>query len=268
MKKSYSPYRQRFAWWTNPWVVVIFTLEIVVAAFFFIYIYGLVGLPSAVALGGFFCFIPFLTMYFFKRASIDPNHSIDQSVVKSTREELDRHRVDAKRAFQATELALLREGKRIPVLESLRLDVEARKSHPYYSAVQVAEIDPAVREFTLRLSVGSLSFEGDDAKALRIKFLNSFLRFLRAYFQEPDVVPLLPFFNTAIVEAYALRVDADGHDIPYPILSFSFRKDSLSKLKVSSAADDLRALGEFRFDDGKAIEPHRGIVGPDGRGGK
>ena len=265
MKKSYSPYRQRFAWWTNPWVVVLVSIEFAVAAFFFIYIYWLVGLPSAVALGGFFCFIPFLTLYYFKNAFVDPNHSIDHSVVESTREELGRHRVDAKRAFQATELALLREGKRIPVLESLRLDVKARNSHPYYSAVQVAEIDPAVHEFALRLIVGSLSLEGDDAKALRMKFLNAFRMFLRAYFQEPDLVPLLPFFNTAIVEAYALREDASGHDISYPILSFSFRKDSLKMLHVSSNADDLRALGEFRFDDGKTIEPHRGIVGPEDR---
>ena len=261
MKKRYSPYRERIAWWTNPWVIILVSIEFVVAALFFIYIYGLVGLPSAVALGGFFGFIPLMTLYYFKHSFIDPNHFIDQSVVESTRDELGRNRVAAKKTFQATEVALLREGKRIPVLESLRLDVKARKSHPYYSAVQVAEIDPAVQEFALRFSVGSLSLEGDSDKMLRTKFLYSFLRFLRAYFQEPDVVPLLPFFNTAIVEAYALKEDASGHDISFPILSLLLRKDSLGVLKVPSTAGDLQALDEFRFDDGKIIEPHRGIVG-------
>lgn len=266
MRKNYSPYKERHAWWTHPWFIVLLAIEALIVFFAFIAAYSYADLTSGIVLGMFFCVLPFMTIQYFRNVLIEPNYSIDGKIIDATHQELARDRAQAKREFEKTEIAMLKGGKKIPVLETVRLDEKRRKVHPYYSAIEMAEIDPVDREFCVRIQVRHVDLANDPEISSRPQFLKSIVSIIRALSRESQLQALFPFFSTFVVEVYSLFEDEHGRDNPFPLLSLSFPKDSLSLL--NGIVPDLRAMGDLRYNNGKPIEPHRGTAALSARGGK
>lgn len=258
MRKNYNPYKERHAWWTHPWLIALLGIEGLVVLFAFILAYSVAGLTSGIVLGIFFCVLPFLTFQYFRNALIDPNYSIDGKIIDDTYRELTRARAQAKKDFEHTEIAMLKSGKKIPVLETVRIDELRLKVHPYYSAIELAEIDPVSREFFVRIQVGKFDPANDHDVSSRPQFMKSVVSILRALPQESQLQPLMPFFSTIVVDVYSLFEDEHGRDNPFPLLSLTFPKESLPRLNGVIA--DLRKMGDLRYNDGRPIEPLRGAA--------
>lgn len=267
MQGKYNPYKERFAWWTHPWLLLLLGGEVVLIVFSFVFAYTIVDLVSGIVLGLFFCVLPFLTLRYFKNVLIDPNYSIDKNVIASTNLELSQSRKQAQEEFERIELAMLKEGKKIPVLEKLRIDEARRKIHPWYGAIEVMEVDPVSREVFIRVQTGR--FEATEAKSIAgRRFVRLAASFLTSISREQQFALLLPFFDSLVFEAYSLYEDEQGRDTPFPVLSSQFKKDDLPLLKGSANIDVLRRVGDLRFADGERVEPHHGIGPSIVRGGK
>jgi hypothetical protein len=266
MRKRYDPYKERYAWWAHPWLIALLGIEALIVGFAFIAAYSYAGLTSGLVLGMFFCVLPFMTVQYFKNVLIEPNYTIDEKIIDATHRELVRDRAQAKSDFEETEIAMLKGGKKIPVLETVRVDEKRRKVHPYYSAIEMTEIDPVSREFFVRIQVGHFDFENDPEISSRPQFLKAVVSIIRALSKETQLLPLLPFFSTFVVEVYSLFEDEQRRDNPYPFLSLTFPKESLPLL--NGIVPDLSAMGDLRYNDGKPIEPHRGIAALSAQRGK
>jgi len=265
MSRNYSPYKDRTAWWVNPWLILMLAGELVVVAFAYVIASTIANTISGVILALFFCVFPFLTIRYFKESMIEPNYSIDATVIEETRKEIAEGRRQAAKEFTATEIELLREGKRIPVLEAIRLDPAYRKIHPFFDALEASELDPAAHEIYLRLQLPSLTLEDEGSSH---RFLLSFLRFVQRAFADPAMVPLNPFFQLAIIEIYSLRTDDGGYDVPFAVASLRISSEGLGRLQHSGRVADLTECGEFRFEKGGPIQPHHGISASESRGVK
>jgi hypothetical protein len=260
MPKKYNPFKERFAWWTHPWLLALLGIEAVMVYGAFIFAYSYVDLTSGIMLGMVFCILSVVTVVLFRNVTIEPDHSIDGKIINATHRELTRDRSQAQRDFAQTEIAMLKAGKRIPVLETVLIDEQRRKVHPYYSAVEKTEIDPVSREFFIKIQVGHIDLATEREISSRPQFLKSVVAILRALPQEFQLQPLISFFSTFVVEVDSLFEDELGRDNPYPLLSLTFPKESLPLLNCNIS--DLKGVSDLRYKDGKPVEPHRGPVAP------
>ncbi len=261
--KKESVYKKRLFWWTNPWVIALAGILILIS------VPMILGLATYKSLAAVIMFvITYLSLLFFvlvmvKRSLLEPNVYTDEKIIEKKRAELKLHREQVKREFLQTELEILARGQKTPVLDVWRLDRKLRYRHPFFAKIEAVVLDPALRELQIRLQIGEVAWSDQNEKS-RNTFLAEMASFLLTISQDPYLSHLKRFFDSTIMEAYAMRENETGNDIPYPVFSLSTTKRALERVAGSQPAGtgDLSSLGEYRFERGGEIEPHRHIPPP------
>lgn len=196
------------------------------------------------------------------RRTIYDTHRVDRRVVEKTRRGIVEHRITMRKEFIQTELDILARGERSPVLDIWRLNDRLAGRHPFFLATETIWIDPSARELQIRLQLDDVPTIPEDARKSNPFFIDVAL-FLNIASGDPYLAMLKKFFNTIVLELYALRENERHIDEPFPFLSIQIPQAIITKLPSlqPAAVKSLSVLGDVRFADGAEIEPHRHIEG-------
>lgn len=209
-----------------------------------------------------------LLMY--KRITYEPRILVDAKTVERTKAQLEEHRKAVRSDFKLTELSVLERGEKTPVLDVWRLDPNFQKLHPYFSRIELLEVDPASREFHLRLQLGEINSAGQPGQRRELTTFGNILKFLHVITHDQRFVSLGKFFDTLAMELYALEENEEGRDVDYPFLSLLVKKSELPKLTSIGQATLMKfqRMCDVRYENGNRITPHRGLSSEASRGAK
>lgn len=265
-----NPFRRRRVWWTEPGAIILTLVLLITGAAVEYEVCRLQYTNVLIIFGVFWLILMALALMLYKRSQYEVGSYTDQSVVDKTKKDLDRHRRETLQKFHATELEILNRGEKTTVLDAWRLEPAYRERHRYFSVIELSEIDPASREFRLRIQLGEDVGAKADAGRLEASLLGDLLQFLKHISKDPHLEAIARFFDTIILEIYSLKTDELNRDLPYSFFSLEMKKSNLLKVASSGSVtlDQLRKMCDVRFDSGKPIEPHRGLEPHGSRGAK
>jgi len=265
-----NPFKRRRVWWIEPGAIILMLVLLTIGVALEYEVYHLRYTNVLIIFGVFWLILMSLALMLYKRSQYEVGSYSDRSVVDKTKEDLDRHRRETLQKFHATESEILNRGEKTTVLDAWRLEPVYRDRHRYFSQIELSEIDPASREFRLRIQVGEDVGAKADVGRLKTSLLADILQFLKLMSRDSDLEAIARFFETIILEIYSLKTDELNRDVPYSFLSLEMKKSNL--LKVASGGrvtlDQLRKMCDVRFDSGRPIEPHRGLEAHGSRGAK
>ena len=208
---------------------------------------------------------------FAKKSRLNPYHDVDEAVIARTKKELNASREKQKQEMSDLELAMLKEGRRLPVLDSWRINNELCRLHPFFGNIVHCVLDPALKELHFCVSLGTLDpVTKEDMPRYRVKFKQRIGEFLKLAAQNQDALVLKDYFTTLILQCDALREDEKGYDVPFPVFSLEMGADRWWKLgeRELSGMAELERIGDVRFADAKEIVPHREMKYWETHGGK
>ena len=260
-KRDTDPLRTRFAWWTEPGVIILFIVLVVggICIAFYAHVLGYKNVVIIIAV-----MWPILTaivMMLYKRSQYESRTYVKERVLERTKEGLMQNRVKVREDFVGTELAVLERGEATTVCDSWRLEPAIRTSHPYLPRIELTEIDPSTKELHIRVQLEQQFNVITQVRGFEQNTLAQMLRFFRFVSADAQMKMLMRFFDLAVLELYALREDDAGRDISYPFFSLLVTKTNLAKLASTGHVTlaQLQKLAEARFDGGREIEPHRNL---------
>jgi hypothetical protein len=258
-KLDTDPFRKRMAWWTEPGAIVLLLVFVLLGALLEFYAYRLGYTNVLIIFGLFWSIATIVVIVMYKRSQYESRVYIDERTVDQTKEEILRHRAAVQHEFQERELAILERGEKTTVLDSWRLDPVILKSHPYFSRIELTEIDPLVRELHIRVQLEHQPTSTVDSGKYEGRVLAEVLRFFRLISGDKQLKSLEKFFDATVLELYALREDKSGRDASFPFFSLLIGKTDVPKLLSSGhiRLAELRKFSDVRFEGGKEIEPHR-----------
>ncbi len=260
-KLKTDPLRARKHWWLEPGFLFVVVLYLGSGVLFIWWISYLEQTVASIILAVFWvCVLP--VVVFLARRMIYDTHWVDQRIVQKTKQDIVDHRTMVRKEFIQTELEILSRGERSPVLDIWRLNSRLADRHPFFTAVETIWIDPSARELQIRLQLDDVPALPGDAKKSNPLFIDT-AHFLSIAAGDPYLAMLKRFFNTVVLEAYALRENDQHLDEPFPFLSILIPPEILAKLPFLQPATvrDLSILGDARFAGGVEVEPHRHIEG-------
>ena len=260
-KLETDPFRERAAWWTEPGAIVLLLVFLLLGALLEFYAYRLGYKNVLIIFGIFWTVATIVVMIMYKRSQYDTRVYVHEGTVARTKEEILRHRVAVQKEFAETELAILERKEKTTVLDSWRLNPAIRKSHPYFSKMELTEIDPSVRELRLRVQLDHHPEAIVESGKLEGKVLAETLGFFRLISGDKQLKALEKFFDASILELYTFREDESGRDVSFPFFSLLISRKDLPKLVSSGHVRlaELRKFSDARFEGGKEIEPHRAL---------
>jgi membrane protein YdbS with pleckstrin-like domain len=260
-KLQTDPFRERAAWWTEPGAVVLLLVFVLLGALLEFYAYRLGYTNVLVIFGIFWSLATIVVMVMYRRSQYESRVYVHEGTVARTKEEILQHRAAVQKKFVETELAILERNEKTTVLDSWRLDPAIRKSHPYFSKLELTEIDPSIRELHLRVQLEHHPRAIVESSKLEGRVLAEMLAFFRLISGDKQLKALEKFFDVTVLELYAFREDESGRDVSSPFFSLLISRRDLPKF-VSSGhirLAELRKFSEARFEGGKEVEPHRAL---------
>lgn len=191
---------------------------------------------------------------------MEPHVYVDEKKIAEKEVKLQAHRQRVQEQFVQTELEVLARGERTPVLDVWRLDEKIQGRHPWFRAIDRSILDPVARELHIRIQLGELKWNAEEEKNRRAMF-QQVAAFLSAAATEAHFQRLLEFLDSVALDVCDLREDDMGRDVPRLMFSSLTSRDVLTKIArgMVSASAGLSGLGDYRFNNGQEIEPHRGI---------
>ncbi|HLF19805.1 MAG TPA: hypothetical protein VI704_03355, partial [Bacteroidota bacterium] len=182
---------------------------------------------------------------------------------------LQAHRQGVREQFVQTELEVLARGEKTTVLDVWRLDEKIQVRHPWFRAVDCIILDPVARELQIRIQLGELKWNAEEERNKRAVF-QQVAAFLSAAATEAHFQTLREFFDVLVLEVHDLREDDTGRDVSRPMFSLLTSHEVLTKIArgMVSAGAGLSGLGDFKFNNGQEVEPHRGTESSQSRGAK
>ena len=261
MERQHAPHKKRLSEWTNPWLSAI--------AFALL----LIGLPMVLWLMTYHSDIAvtifvitwlsmtMIVLLMVKNSLTDPRYFVDRKVIDGTKQEIQTHRLVARKEMLRNEIETLQRGEKAPVLDVWRLDATLCRRHPYFSATKSLLIIPAQREQHLRIQIGEIGQTGDDRKSLGGTLFKDIIANFGIIAQDAYLHMLRSFFDTIVLQIDSLREDERRIDTPFPILSLLIEASLMISVNSSVGTDKKRLfeIADIRFDEGKEIEPHRSI---------
>ena len=270
MERKYAPHKKRLSEWTNPWLLAIGVILL------------LIGLPMVLWLMSYHSdaavsmfIITWLCMTFFvlimaKKSQLDPRYYVDRKVVDRTKLEIEAHRVATRKELLKNEIATLQRGEKAPVLDVWRLDKSLTKRHPYFASTTSVLIDPGQRELQVRIQLPEIGHSNDEKKSFCESMFNGINSYFHIIGRDPYLLLLRAFFDIIVVQIDSLRENEHHMDIPYPVLSVLAKSSDFSAMLSDRGFNTKKLLDlvDMRFDEGNEIEPHRVIVLPSAQGSK
>jgi hypothetical protein len=253
-----SPYKRRFAWWTNGWFISLVLVEAAVGTVLGVMIMAQSNTGTGIFFGFGWLLLCYLAGRMFKEALDELYHHIDESIVNKTERELTKFRTKVQEDFYNLELRSLQRGKRTSVLEEWRTGDPKDSPHQYFHAIRESEIDPAARTFFLRIHLGTMMLLPKEERQKFQRFIwNELIHFIACIGSDKRVLQLGAFFDDVIIELLATPEDHVGKE-SYPFLSIRMPKEKMFQFNTDELVivTDLRKLGDVRFEGGLEIEPH------------
>ncbi|MBI5464627.1 MAG: hypothetical protein HY966_06735 [Ignavibacteriales bacterium] len=262
-------FKRRRVWWSDPSFLILLSVLLVVAVPVVWYAAITYDSHLALAIAVFFFLLALLSFSFFKSFGAFSRTVVNSTKVDEASEEVLVGRRETRTEFIAAELSLLRQGQASPVLDIWRLDPALASRHPLFPSIEFSMIYPERREWWIRCGIEDS--EEDEASAEeRSTLLIRLSEFIRIISRDAYLLRLIPFFDTMVLEVYSYHLSQDNKEVAEPILSFQLASSALLNAyrDTASVVGFWRKKDFLRFDDMKAIQPHRGIEGEASRGGK
>jgi len=258
-----NPYRPLRKWWLEPNVVWGFVLYIGCGG---LMIYWVSFREQKIGYQAMMFFwlavLPFV-IWLFKR-SIYESVNVNEAVIARTQADLVKNRARVRKEFIRRELVILEKGERSPVLDFWRLDKRLRKWHPFFKYIETILVDPAKREFHLRILIPELKGMPTGAKGISHPFVCNVAHFLHIIISDPYFQVLRKFFDRLVLEAYSISPYELREDTSVPVFSILTEVSMLTRHIATARTWDqnIGLLGDVRFDNGAEIQPHRWIPAP------
>jgi hypothetical protein len=198
-----------------------------------------------------------LFIYYVRISRPNAYHYVDQRIIKQTVITLDANRVDTHNTFIETEIAELRRGRKLPVLDSWKTDAQLALRHSFFPRIAHLAIDPQQKEMEMLIQLPAIKTA--DVHISRVQLFFRISEFLKIAAGDPRLVLYKEFFSTIIVECDIQREDDRGYDIPVSVFSMELPAGRLWELAAFSPFQHvaLDRISDIRFSDGGQIEPHR-----------
>jgi hypothetical protein len=256
-------FKRKRIWWWNPWILT------------FAFVLMLISVPMVLWIASygsdlavFMFLVTYLSllvimMMLLKNTLIDPHIYVEKKLVNKQRKEIDIHRKQEQKDFIARELEVLARGERTPVLDVWRLQPQLQKRHKYFQALDIAVLDPLIKELWIRIQIGTLSPSISTNEFAADEIPYNALAFLRIISTDQYLHHLRNYYSRLIIEIYARREDQFMNDIPFPVFSILVNATALHHLTYAhTEGTQLSTYGDVIFNKGLEIIPHRGIDSP------
>lgn len=200
-----------------------------------------------------------LFIYYVRISRPNAYHYVDQRIIKQTAINLDTNRIDTQNTFIATEIAELRRGRKLPVLDAWKTDAQLALRHSFFPRIAHLAIDPQQKEMELLIQLPAIKTA--EAHISRVQLFFRISEFLKIAAGDPRLILYKEFFSTIIVECDIQREDDRGYDIPVSVFSLELPAAQLWALSALPLYQTvaLERIADLRFADGTAIEPHRNM---------
>ncbi len=219
-----------------------------------------------VALGayiGTWIVLVFLIVYFVRRSRPNAYHFVDPKIIAQTKRELNTGRIARHNEFIATELAELRRGKKLPVLDVWKFDTQMIHRNSYFSRIVHIALDPQKKEMELLIRLPAIKTAGaEELYFSKVQLYSRIGDFLIHSAADPRLDAYKEFFTVMYIECDVLREDERGYDIPVPVFSMELPAERLWELTAFTQYQQvaLDRIADIRFLEGGRIEPHRIMI--------
>ena len=245
----------------NPWVIAIALLLILVAIPMVLWIASYKSSEAVMMFVITYVSLLVFVLLMVKRSMLEPHLYVDEKEIDKIRNDLQVKRQQVQMEFLRKEIEVLQRGERTPVLDVWRLNSLLLKRHPYFQKTETVLIDPKSQELQIRIQIGGVLEKDGNSDLFAKSYESSIISFIKIIARDMYLQQLKKFFQVIIVEMYGLREHEHERYVPFPFFSFIFPVTTVQQHSYTSLVDfnDLKTLGEIRFDGGSEIIPHRGI---------
>lgn len=268
MKHEYSPLKKRLSEWTNPRIIVVAVVLVVLAVPMVLWLLTYKSVAAVVMFVITYLSLLVFVLFMVRKSELDPRFFVDGKIIGRTKQEINAHRIAVKKELLANEIAALRRGERTPVLDIWRLNEALRKRHAYFAATVAQILDPALRELHVRVQLGETGASEEERNLFCQIFLRNSVSYLRIISQDPYLIQLKSFFDTLVIEADSLREDEHHVDVPFPAASILLEASVLWSLPAMPeiGPGTIAKIANVRLNNGLEIDPHRIMDLPSMRG--
>lgn len=253
-------FKHRRFWWTNPWVIAVAVGQFLVSVPMILWLATYKSVAAVVMFVITYLSLLVFLMIMVRRSLLEPHVYVDEKKIAEKEVELQAHRKRVGEQFVQTELEVLTRGETTPVLDVWRLDEKIQRRHPWFRAIDRIILDPVARELQIRIQLGELKWNAEEERN-KLAVFQQVATFLSAAATEAHFQTLRDFFDAVVLGVYDLREDDTGRDVSRPIFSLLTSHEALTKIagRMVLASAGLSGLGDFRFNNGQEVEPHRWI---------
>jgi hypothetical protein len=197
-----------------------------------------------------------------KISLLDPNIKVNKDEIEKQKKEILDHRTREKTIVHTKDLLMLQKGEKTTVLDIWKLDPSLEKRHPFFPQTETCNLDPIIKELHIRIQIGEMQSDTDQAITSEREFLRLVFDYLRILGSDEHLISLKPLFKLLVIEMYSYKHFSQQRTIPFPIFSLIVTATVLPQLAYTAAGDirQMKIIGDVRFSGGNEITPHRGIV--------
>jgi hypothetical protein len=260
-KGKYAPYRDRIAWWTNPWIIASVIVLMLIGLPMVLWILSYKSYAGATMFVITWISLTGFVVWSAKRHLVDASYYIQEKTLDRTRFEINADRRKIRKELLSNEIEVLSRGEKTPVLDIWRLDQTLADRHSYFTLAQLVILDPLTRELYVRIQLEEIESTDDS----RIQFQKTIWQDLTRYFiiiaGDSYLALLSRFFDKIVLQINSIREDPGHTDVAYPVLSCIVESRSLRVIQSlpNTTQDRFARLADVRFNGGGEIEPHRQI---------
>lgn len=260
-KGKYAPYRQRIAWWTNPWIIATVILLMLIALPMVLWILSYKSYGGATMFVITWIGLTAFVVWSAKRHLVDASYYIREKTLNRTYFEINADRRKIREELLRNEIEVLGRGEKTPVLDIWRLDPKLAARHPYFSLAQLVILDPRTRELYVRIQLEEI--ESTDGARIRFQKIiwQDLIQYLIIVAGDSYLALLSRFFDNIVLQINSIREDPCHTDVAYPVLSCIVESRILRVIQSlpTITHDRFAKLADVRFTGGGEIEPHRHI---------
>ncbi len=253
---------RRKVWWWNPWIIAVAIVLIFVAVPM---VWWISTYNSSIAVLMFvitYLSLLVFVMYMVKRSLLDPHMKVNEDEIKKRKKEILDHRTYEKALVHTKDLLMLQKGEKTTVLDIWKLDPSLDKRHPFFSQTETCTLDPIAKELHIRIQIGEMQSDTDQAITSEKEFLSSVFEYLKILGSDEHLISLKQLFKLLVIEIYSYKHFSQHRMTPFPIFSLIVTATVLPQLAYTAVGDirQMKIIGDVRFSGGNEITPHRSIV--------
>lgn len=258
-KGKYAPYRERIAWWTNPWIIVSVIVMMLIGLPMILWILTYKSYAGATMFAITWISLMGFVVWIVKRNLLDARYYIQEKTLDETRLEINADRKQVRKELLSNEIEVLARGQKTPVLDVWRLDHKLAARHPYFSSAQLVTIDPSIRELYIRIQIGEIQSTDESRIHFQKIIWHHLVRYLKIVAGDSYLALLIKFFDKLVLQIDSVREDSRHIDVPYPVLSCIVDSRVLRTIQAlpTITQEQFLKLADVRFSGGGEIEPHR-----------